>query len=194
MNKRLLVLGFLGLASMLVGARSAQAQSYFYGYYYPEEHRFTSWQLNTQVDDYTTITPMWNALHDGRSGYSYPNVPTNTPMPATPSPYPSRPLTQQARMARPVTQQAAIRVMVPDSRGKGRYWFGGYKTRSTGTERVYQTPALQPGAHDYQVKVAYTQAGQKMVQERTISVTPGQSLVVDFGATMSTATVARGTP
>ena len=180
MKRKLVLSALLGLAAVLVVANASQAQGYFYGYYYPDEHRFNSSQLNTQIYDYTTITPAWNSMHDTRSGYSYPKVPTNTPMPTTPSPYPSRPLTQQAN----------IRVIVPNSQAV--VWFGGYKTQSTGTERTYQTPTLKPGtSYDYQVRVAYTQAGQNMIQERTIRVTPGQPVVVDFNSTMATAIVAR---
>ena len=70
-------------------------------------------------------------------------------------------------------------MVVPNS--QATVWFGGYKTNSTGTERAYQTPALQPGSsYDYKVKVTYTQDGQQLVQERTISVAAGQAQVIDF--------------
>lgn len=181
-NKRLLTVAFLGLASLLAGARPAQAQSYFYGYYYPDEHRFHSAQLNTGVYNYSTITPMWNALHDTRSGYSYPIVPTNTPLPSTPSYFP----------APPKSEVGTIRVMVPESHAI--VWFGENQTKSTGTERVYQTPAMKPGRYEYQVKVTYTQAGQKMVQERSINLTAGESVVVDFNAAVPASSLAKQTP
>jgi uncharacterized protein (TIGR03000 family) len=181
-NKRLLPAAFLELASLLMAARPAQAQSYFYGYYYPDEHRFNSWQLNTGVSSYSTITPMWNAQHDTRSGYTYPIVPTNTPLPSTPSYLP----------ATPKSEISTIRVMVPDS--QAIMWFGENQTKSTGTERVYQTPAMNPGRYEYQVKVTYTQAGQKMVQERTVNLTSGQSVVVDFNATVPPFSLGKQTP
>jgi len=214
-NKRLF--SFLGVACLLAAASSAQAQGYFYGYYYPDEHRFSSNMLIEQASDYTTVTPMWNATHDTRSGYSYPRVPTNTPFPwqgagyyYSPSgvasynssatsiapwepgfnagPYPSWPRyysgppTSSAAPA-PAAQKAGIYVTVPDANAV--VWFGEYKTKSTGTQRVYETPVLQPGKHEYHVKVVYNQDGQQMVQERWVSVTPGRPITVDFNATVS---------
>ena len=170
----------LGIGSLLAGANAAQAQSYFYGYYYPDEHRFFSPMLNTNVLDYTTVTPMWNAGHDYQ--YAYPSrpygVPTTSPLPTT-SPFPSPP-----SISMNSTAPANIRVVLPDATAK--VWFEGHSTRTTGADRVYQSPPIASGnSYSYRIKAAWTEGGREVVQERTISVGPGQNAVLDFGQTLS---------
>lgn len=203
MKRRFLLTAALGLAALMLAANVTQAQGYFYGYYYPDEHRFFSSKPNIGIYTYSTITPQWNALHDRE--YGRPNsdalVPTGRPLTAPdpwPSPiapsgsggydttprwyygqpiYPVRP-TPAAPAAAP---QANIRVIVPDPQAV--VYFGDYRTRSTGTERVYQSPAINPGSYDYKIRVTYNHDGQQLAQERTITVSPGESVVVDFSGT-----------
>jgi uncharacterized protein (TIGR03000 family) len=77
---------------------------------------------------------------------------------------------------------AAIRVILPDP--QAIVWFDGGVTSSTGTERLYHTPALAyGGTYTYRIRASWTQAGRQITQERVVSVTPGQPVVVDFTQT-----------
>lgn len=176
-GRRMALAGMLGLAILFSGAKSAQAQSYFYGYYYPDEHRFHSAQLNTNVLDYSTVTPMWNALHDTKSGYSYPIVPTNSLLHRPPLPSPQTP------------PQTKLKVTLPDA--KAVVWFNGYLTSSMGTQRVYQAPPMKPGMYDYTLKVSYNQGGRVVIEERTVTVRAGQSYSVDFTQNVAAASAPR---
>jgi uncharacterized protein (TIGR03000 family) len=180
LTKRLVVALALGIGCWFAGANAAQAQSYFYGYYYPDEHRFNSPMLNTGVYNYTTVTPMWNAAHDYQYGYpsrSY-MVPTTSPLPTT-SPIPSPKLLGMNTPA-----PANIRVTLPD--GAASVWFEGNSTKTTGTDRVYQSPPITSGTtYSYRVKAAWTEGGRQIVQERTVAVGAGQTAVLDFTQTLS---------
>jgi len=175
-TKRFLVATALGLTFWFGGAGAARAQSYFYGYYYPDEHRFNSSMLNTSVYDYSTVTPVWNATHD--SLYSSPSrlwtIPTN---------YQSLTMAAPAMAPRAVATNAAvpanIRVVLPS--GTATVWFEGNQMRTGGTDRVYQSPPIASGStYSYHVKAAWMDGGQQVVQERTVAVTPGQTTVVDL--------------
>ena len=76
-----------------------------------------------------------------------------------------------------------IRVTVPNS--QATLYFDDYKTRSTGTERFYASPALPPGTYNYHVKVVYNQDGHQMRQDRWVTVVPGWPVAIDFAATVS---------
>ena len=174
-TKQMLVALTLGVGCWFAGTNAAQAQGYFYGYYYPDEHRFSSPMLNTGVYDYTTITPMWNAAHDYQYGIpSRPySVPTTSPLPTTSS-YPSpRPISKNS------PAPANIRVVLPEATAS--VWFEGHSTRTTGTDRVYQSPPIASGTtYSYRIKGVWTEGGRQVVQERTIAVGAGQTAVLDF--------------
>jgi uncharacterized protein (TIGR03000 family) len=74
---------------------------------------------------------------------------------------------------------ANIRVIVPDP--QGRVWFDGNRTSQTGTERLFSTPSLTMGSrYSYQIRASWMQGAREVSQERTVSVTPGQTTLVDF--------------
>ena len=58
LNNRCLTLAVLVVAALLAAGKSAQAQDYFFGYYYPSEHRFHSDELNTKVYDFGGYGPL----------------------------------------------------------------------------------------------------------------------------------------
>ena len=165
MQRRFALPAVLGLAMVLLAGNAIQAQSVFYGYYYPTENRFVGRGLSTTFSDHHRSVPMWNPLLQ-RPRAAAPTAP-----------------------AVPAAGPASVRVIVPQAQAV--VWFGNHQTRSTGIERVYQTPALNPGSYDYQLKVSYMQDGQPLALERTITVTPGQTVVVDFTST-ATANVKNG--
>lgn len=79
----------------------------------------------------------------------------------------------------PVTDDYAhIRVLVPDPQAK--VWFDGAATSSTGTDRIYHSPALAAGSYSYRIRASWMQKGEPVTQEAVVNVTPGQTAVVDF--------------
>jgi len=100
------------------------------------------------------------------SNYNAPAAPYYEP----PAPYQPSPV---------VSDYANIRVIVPDP--QARLWFDGNATSQTGTDRVFHTPSLTIGStYTYQIRASWTQGGREVTQERTVSVTPGQTTLVDF--------------
>lgn len=116
-------------------------------------------------------TPMYPPRYYGFNDYRYLEptyYPPPSPLPATPEfrPQPT-----------PITT-ANVRVLVPTA--DARVWFDGHATTSTGTERVYHTPALKYDSATYRVRAQWTEKGQEMIQEQVVTVNPGQTSVVDF--------------
>lgn len=78
-----------------------------------------------------------------------------------------------------VDNAAQIRVLLPDS--NARVFVNGAATQQTGTERLYQTPALQANADNmYRIRATWNQGGREVTQERVINVNPNRMTVVDF--------------
>jgi len=78
-----------------------------------------------------------------------------------------------------VNDYANVRVILPDS--QARVWFDGSATRQTGTDRLFNTPSLTMGStYNYQVRATWIRDGREVTQERTVTVTPGQTALVDF--------------
>jgi uncharacterized protein (TIGR03000 family) len=75
--------------------------------------------------------------------------------------------------------QAFITVRVPTA--DTQLWFGGHRTRQSGTVRVFETPPLGRGAYQYQVRAQWPQDGRMLNETRTVRVRPGETLTVDFG-------------
>jgi uncharacterized protein (TIGR03000 family) len=154
LNSRFLIPAILGCAGLLAGANSAEAQGYLYGYYYPDTGVFYSVESRRPYWFYTEPPP-WLQSYSRANTRSY-----------------------YAEPARAVANVASVRVLLPDA--QAQVWFDGNRTKSTGTERLYYTPALTPGTYEYRVKCSFMQDGREVSQERTVSVTPGQTTTVDF--------------
>lgn len=72
---------------------------------------------------------------------------------------------------------AAVEVILPDP--QARVWFDGTLTLQTGTDRMFQTAVLS-SAGTYRIRAAWYAGGQQVSQERTVTVAPNQTAVVDF--------------
>ena len=108
--------------------------------------------------------------------YTYPRY-SNYYAPATE--YYTPPTQYYAQPAPVVNNYANIRVIVPDP--QARVWFDGNSTSQTGTDRLFNSPSLTIGStYNYQIRASWMQGGKEVSQERTVSVTPGQTTVVDF--------------
>jgi len=77
------------------------------------------------------------------------------------------------------TTSARIRVHLPQPDAK--LLVDGEKTSSTGKSRLFHTPTLAPGGtYSYTLKATWRKNDREETEERTVLLTPGQSLVVDF--------------
>jgi uncharacterized protein (TIGR03000 family) len=150
-SHRFLFAAILGYAGLLSGPNMAQAQGYLYGYYYPETGLFLSAD-SPKLNWYYTEPPPWLQSYSRTRTSSF--------------------------YVEPVRAAASVRVLLPDA--QARVWFDGKSTNSTGTERLYQSPALTAGTYEYRVRASWMQGGQEVSQERSVSVRPGQMSVVDF--------------
>jgi uncharacterized protein (TIGR03000 family) len=72
-----------------------------------------------------------------------------------------------------------IQVRVPT--GDARVLFDDSPTKQTGTERLFETPALDPAkAYSYEVSARWMENGQERRETRTIRPIPGRVVYVDF--------------
>lgn len=92
---------------------------------------------------------------------------------------PEAPPPPQATPGEPAPKNAQIKVLVPDAQAK--VWFDGNPTSSTGTERLFHTPDLAPGATStYKIRARWTANGQQFEQELIVPVQAGRGSVADF--------------
>jgi uncharacterized protein (TIGR03000 family) len=93
--------------------------------------------------------------------------------PSVPLPYPTGPT------IKPPSDAALIRLKIPDR--FGQVWFVGARTTTIGTTRNYITPPLlgdRPLLYD--VRVSFDRNGEIINEDRTVTVSPGQTTIVDF--------------
>jgi uncharacterized protein (TIGR03000 family) len=75
--------------------------------------------------------------------------------------------------------KARISVSLPEP--DAEVWFDGKKTSSRGDDRLFETPALEPGATPtYTVTATWRQNGRPVTQTRTVKAVAGGTSVVDF--------------
>jgi len=73
---------------------------------------------------------------------------------------------------------ALVAVRVPPD---AELWFEGSKMAPGGTVRVFRTPPLAPGKlYAYEVRVRWSVDGREDTRTRTVLVSPGESVRVDF--------------
>jgi len=92
-------------------------------------------------------------------------------------PYYSTPATDYVTPVTYADDSAHIRVIVPDP--AARVWFNGALTSQTGSDRLFNTPNLTTSG-TYQIRAAWMQGPNEVNAERTVTVSPGQSVMVDF--------------
>jgi uncharacterized protein (TIGR03000 family) len=109
-------------------------------------------------------------------GYSYPSYGYAAPgyYDVVPSAY-AAPAYAAPASAQPVT----MTVVVP--KGDAEVIINDTATTSTGTERVFESPALEPGKnYKYTIRAQWMENGKRVEQKREVPVTAGQSVTVDF--------------
>jgi uncharacterized protein (TIGR03000 family) len=72
---------------------------------------------------------------------------------------------------------AQIQLRLPSPEAEVR--FDGQNTQQKGTMRLFTTPPLD-GTYSYQVTAVWQKDGQPITRDRTITVRPGASVMVDF--------------
>ncbi len=81
----------------------------------------------------------------------------------------------------PLTQPAGsalVEVYVPAA---ADVWFDDLKTKQTGEQRTFKSPALEPGkTYLYDIKARWMENGQEVVRTRTVRVQAGRTAHVDF--------------
>jgi uncharacterized protein (TIGR03000 family) len=140
-------------------SRSWYRPSYSYGWYTPSYYSSPSY-----------------------SSFSYPSSYYSSPSTMTGS-YDASDLTSRGyygasgNMARS-DQTVLIHLRVPP---EAEVWFDGTQTQSTGMERDYISPPLQPGQdYVYQMRARWMQNGQEVVKTRDLRVRAGDEMAVDF--------------
>jgi uncharacterized protein (TIGR03000 family) len=75
--------------------------------------------------------------------------------------------------------QATIQVLVPDA--KAQVIFDDTKTEETGTDRLFTSPALNPGkTYTYTIKAKWMDKDEEVVRTADIRVQAGRATLVDF--------------
>jgi uncharacterized protein (TIGR03000 family) len=75
--------------------------------------------------------------------------------------------------------QAAIEVLVPDANAK--VMFDDSKTEMVGTDRLFNSPTLNPGqTYTYTIKCQWTDKGEEVVRTAEVRVQAGRATLVDF--------------
>jgi uncharacterized protein (TIGR03000 family) len=163
-TKHFMIAAVLGVAGLFLGTNLAHAQGYshLYGYYYPDRQEFVTFYEGT-ANFQEGVTPQEFEAFTGQ------RLPSEAaPMTA----YYYQPVPAAA-------DTASIEVVVPDL--QAHVWFDGTSTTTVGTDRFYQTPTLAAGStYSYRLKASWIEGGHKVTRERTISVTSGQTTVVDL--------------
>jgi uncharacterized protein (TIGR03000 family) len=143
---------------------------YGYGYGYPYRNSYYS---NYRPGLYSGYGYSYG--YPGYGGYSY-AYPSTSNYYAAPIYYDEAAPSTVSTM---IDQTAHIRVLLPNA--QARVWFDGAVTQQTGTARTFHTPALSSGVtNQYRVRASWMEGMREVVQERVVSVMPGQEAVVDF--------------
>jgi uncharacterized protein (TIGR03000 family) len=188
-RKRLLFLGLLSLATVLVMVEKSSAQGYGYRRlatrrpYFPA-NRMPGW-------DWRRTYP-WSPWNYGRNPYNpiirpYPvvmpvpfGVPQENIAQGPSAPPPQEEIPQPTGPIKvPPANAALIEIQVPTE--FAQVWFDNESSSSIGTSRDYVTPDLPAGKEcHYDIKASWNVNGQPVTQERKISVQAGQTSKVDF--------------
>jgi uncharacterized protein (TIGR03000 family) len=89
--------------------------------------------------------------------------------------YPSSSATAQAP---PKDNMAHLLVFVPEN---AELWFNGAKTKQTGPQREFISPALTPGkSYSYEIKAQWTENGKPVEETRTVHVQANTWKPIDF--------------
>jgi len=146
----------------------------WYGYGYRPYYAYRTWWPGYYSGYYYPSYGYSYPYDSGYYDYAYPSYGGYS------SAYPSTTtIVRQPPAVNVNTAQVVVRL--PDANGE--VWFDGQKMNGqTGAARSYTTPPLEPGrTYSYQVSAAWHQNGRLVTQERTVNVSAGSAVAVDFG-------------
>lgn len=181
MRRASLIAGTLTLAVALCLTAPIYASAATY-YHHPDVHHGVR-----PGSDWWRIYP-WSPYNYGRNPYNpvvvpypyyVPTYPNYVPQPpATPTVPASLSLpTATSSQGVPYPGTALINVTVPTT--WARVSFDGHDSYTSGTHRTFSTPQLS-GAQSYAVSASWQQYGHPVVQQRSVTVLPGQTVDVNF--------------
>lgn len=184
MRKGLLVLFLVGM-TVLASTGEAQAQrrgfgGWWGGGYYPQLGYYDSYYGGRgygvlgygYAPDYYYATPGYAV----NPTYYYAQPAVITP--------PARAVQSFYSGPEEAQQVAAVTVVVPTA--DTQVWFGNTPTTQQGMERLFHSPALEPGKNfTYNVKARWTENGKAVERERQVRVQAGQKITVNFRDTPS---------
>lgn len=193
MRKALLVLSLVGL-TMVASAGNANAQRRGYGGYwgnapvysmgwgssgyYPQSGYYSSYYGGMGY------SPYYQTYGYNYSPYYYNTVPSYA---VTPGSYYSQPAVRmqatrvvQSFYSEPERAQqfATVTVVVPTA--NAQVWFGDTLTTQQGTERLFHSPALEPGNFTYTIRARWMENGTAVERDRQVNVRAGQRVTVNF--------------
>jgi uncharacterized protein (TIGR03000 family) len=115
---------------------------------------------------------LWVGL--GWAGYRTPS-PRHTPL--TVSVHPPAPT--MAVPAVPIGSTCIyLAVKLPDPNAE--VWVEKTQVEQKGTERLFESPPLEPGTYRYEIVARWKVDGLERAESRTVTGTPGQTLIADF--------------
>jgi uncharacterized protein (TIGR03000 family) len=92
---------------------------------------------------------------------------------------PARPVQSFYSGPEAAQQAAAVTVVVPTA--DTQVWFGNTPTTQQGMERLFHSPALEPGKNfTYAIKARWMENGKAVERERQVRVQAGQRITVNF--------------
>ena len=147
-----------------------------YGGYAPYSSGYNSYGYAPS----TTYIPPSTAYVDPSATYGDPSTPYVDPGYPSLSADPAVSSRESGYYAPEAADNAAhVRVVAP---ADAKVWIGGAETSQTGMDRVFTSPALEPGkSYTYEVKARWMEAGKPVEQTRRVKVQANQTTTVDFG-------------
>jgi uncharacterized protein (TIGR03000 family) len=149
----------------------------YYGGYYPSYAAYYDSYSPSYYDDY----PAYSDDHDYAPYYDDSYYPDTSDYYSTPVPDEDYSYAQDDRapVTPPARNTALITVHVPDP--DAVLWFNGVQTTQRGTERLFESPGLEPGrAFAYTIRAHWMANGQEVEQSRRIEVHAGDRLTAEF--------------
>jgi uncharacterized protein (TIGR03000 family) len=166
----------LGYGNGYYGYSSYSPTYYGYSSYYPGYSGYSSYNPGYYASGYS-LSPSYSYVPN--YAYSQPqNYYTDQTYPSVVTA--STGTTQRSMYynPQPTDNTARLHVIVPAG---AQVWVGGEETAQTGPDRVFASPAIQPGrSYTYEVKARWMQEGAPVEQTKQVRVQANQTTTVDF--------------
>jgi uncharacterized protein (TIGR03000 family) len=168
---------------------------WYAGYYYPSyswwytapySYGWTYYYPSTLYPYGYTYGPTYSGSYTYSSGYE------SSPNRMRYADY-TRAQGDQFTGAYPGTNQVLLHVSLPDP--NAQVWIDDHATQQRGRERDYLSPSLDPNrSYSYTVRARWTENGQEVTREKTVTFQPGRTVTVNFTTGGDTTKPASGEP